>query len=174
MGNSFWTDYTVEPKRAYRWILQMNGIPQWIVKSVKKPSFEITESEHQYINHTFYYPGRVKWSEITVTLVDPIAPDASKTIQDIINASGYHFPLDPNDTTTISKANAVSSLGRVLISQLGANEGETVEEWLLINAWIKNVEMGDLSYDSDELTNITLTLRYDYAQLIKSGPGVPI
>lgn len=170
----FWTDISVEPKRSYRWIVNIGGIPQWIAKKVQKPNYNITETEHTYINHKFYYPGKVEWQPITLTLVDPIDPDASRTLQDILAASGYHFPENPNDVTTISKSGAVSSLGRVVISQLGAEGDDVVEEWLLTNAWIQSVNFGELDYESDDMTEIEITLRYDYAQLIRSGTPVPL
>ena len=40
-----------------------------------------------------------------------------------------------------------------------------IEEWILYNAWVKEVKFGDLDYTSDDLTEITLTLRYDFAKL---------
>jgi len=170
----FWTDYNTEPKRAYRWVLYIGGIPQWICKKVTKPSYSISETPHKYINHTFWYPGKVEWNTISLTLVDPVDPDASKTIQDIVAASGYHFPKDPNDVTTISKAKAVESLGRVSIQQIGSEEGEIIEEWELTNAWIKDVKLGELSYDEDGMVEIELELRYDFAELVKSGTAVPL
>ena len=59
MAEGFWTDKNTEPKRVYRWIMNIGGIPQWIVKTSGKPKFEVSETEHKYINHTFYYPGKV-------------------------------------------------------------------------------------------------------------------
>jgi hypothetical protein len=171
---AFWTDVNTEPKRAYRWVLLIGGIPQWICKKVNKPSFTVSETAHKYINHSFYYPGRVEWETTSITLVDPVSPDASKTMEEIIRAAGYHFPEDPNDVSTISKKNAVLSLGNVVIKQVGPDGPETIEEWELINAWVKSVKFGELDYESDDMVNIDLELRYDFAKLTKSGTPVPI
>lgn len=167
----FWTDVNTEPKRKYRWIMLIGGIPQWIIKTTNKPSFNVTETPHQYINHTFYYPGRVEWQEITVTLVDPVTPDASKTLENIIRASGYNFPTDPNDVTTISKASAVGALGNVAIIQVGPEGGEEIERWELVNPWVKGVNFGDLDYSADEMVDIELTLRYDFARIVLPENG---
>lgn len=171
MALTFWADPNSDPKRNFKFILLMGGIPQWLIKKTSKPNMTIGETAHKYINHSFYFPGSATWDPITVELVDPIFPDASKTLQEIIRKSGYNFPTDPNQVTTISKAAAVAALGRVAIQQINA-EGGTVEEWELVNAWIKSVKYGELSYDSDDLTTISLELRYDYA-VINLGVGGP-
>ena len=177
---AFWSDAslgTPEPKRSYRWLLYLGDVPQWVVKKVTKPSFSITETSHTYINHNFYYPGKVEWSEVNVTLVDPASPDAVQTMYNALRASGYSPPENQFDTQTISKQRAVNALGQVRIVQLGDQHSdesdngamsagqEFVEEWILYNAWIKDAKFGDLDYTSDELVEIELTLRYDYAKL---------
>lgn len=172
MSMGFWADPNVEPKRNFRFLLYIGGIASWLVKKTSKPTWSLKTTPHKYLNHTFNFPGGVEWDKVTVELVDPVAPDASKTIQDIIRASGYHFPSDPNDVSTISKRNAVAALGQVTIQQIGADEGEIVEEWILHNAFISSVKYGELSYDSEELTTISLELTYDYAEQTKSGQGI--
>ena len=43
--------------------------------------------------------------------------------------------------------------------------GDVVEEWILKGAYCQNANFGDLAFDSNDPTEITLTLRYDYAIL---------
>jgi hypothetical protein len=175
---AFWSDAgngVPAPKRNYRWLLYLGGIPQWICKKVTKPTFSLSEAEHTYLNHKFYYPGRVEWGTVDVTLVDPVSPDASQTMYDIFRNAGYTPPTDQFDTMTVSKSAAVNALGTVRIQQLGTNVAgpslaggvrtAPVEEWILYNSWVKEVKFGDLDYTSDDLTEITLTLRYDFAKL---------
>ena len=59
------------------------------------------------------------------------------------------------------------------IKQLGANDGETLEVWTLINPWILSVEYGQLDYSANEMVEISLTLRYDYATLNANGQTFP-
>ena len=40
-----------------------------------------------------------------------------------------------------------------------------IETWKLINPFIKSVKYGDLDYSNDELIEIELGLRYDWAEL---------
>ncbi len=184
---AFWSDTQLgvpEPKRNYRFLVYVGGFPPYIAKKVTKPNFSVSEAEHTYINHKFSYPGRVEWSTVDVTFVDPGQPDSTQSVYNILRKSGYAPPLDPNDTITISKAAAVNSLGTIRIQTIGdqfSNTGDTsqnpstptplasgtevLEEWVLYNAWLKDVKFGDLDYTSDDLVEISMTLRYDFALL---------
>lgn len=170
---AFWTDPNTEPKRAYRWIMNIGGIPQWLLKKAGKPAWTLSKTTHKYINHSFHYPGKIEWQPVSVTLADPVAPDASATMQDILAASGYHVPDNPDDISTVSKAAAIAALGRVVVAQVGP-DGEVVEEWEYVNAWISDAKFGELDYDSDEMTNVEIELTYDYAKLTVAGTAVPI
>ena len=175
-SNNFWHSPSIEPKRQFRWFLEFGTelIPQWIVKSADKPSFSVSEASHRYFNYVFYYPGRVEWDEFKVTLVDPVTPNASANLMAILKNMGY---LDPQlfnadfnnqvfdgNFSMISKAKSITSGlgGGVKLIQLD-QEGATSEVWTLHNPWIKNVNFGGLDYESDDIINLELTIRYDNA-----------
>ncbi len=176
MANNFWSNAALEPKRQFRFLLQLSPLESYVITKVNRPSFEIGESEHKFINHTFYYPGRVTWNEVTFSLVDAVLPDSTGILMKMLMASGYRFPQNANVTRTISKAEAVSSVGNVLIKVLGSGNplavdgaagesSEVLETWTLQNPWIKSVTMGDLDYGSDDILSMDVTLRYDWATL---------
>lgn len=166
---AFWTDATLrDPKRNYRFTVQLLAFPEaatWYAKSVTKPKFAISETPHMYLNHTFYYPGKVTWETVNVTLVDPVEPDAVANTMAIIQNAGYHPPRDASDLSTMSKARAVGALKGVVIKQIDS-DGALLEEWTLRNAFITNVDLGELSYDNEDLTNVTMTFRYDWATCV--------
>jgi hypothetical protein len=166
MSDGFWRESTVEPKRKFRWILSVGEgqIPAWIIKKVTKPTFTISEVKHSFINHSFYYPGRVEYNEIEFTLVDPVEPDAAQGLINLIEASGYTLPdSEALAKQTITKAEAVAALNHCYIQQIDA-DGATMEEWYLENCWVKEVNFGDLDYESDDINEITVKVRYDFAQ----------
>ena len=170
----FWNDKReFDTKRAYRWIAVFNVVQAWAIKSVSKPSFSISETSHRFLNHTYFYPGRVEWNTVDLQLVDPLKPDGTKTIMHLIEASGYNPNIGPaSKLHTISKTKATQAVQQLEIRQLDA-DGNYVEVWDLKLPWIKDVKFGDLSYDSDDLLNINLTIRFDWAELwTKNDPGV--
>ena len=163
---AFWTDATLQdPKRKFRFTVQLlayEGGATWYAKTVTKPTITISETPHVFLNHTFYYPGKVEWNAIDVTLVDPVGPDAVATTMGIIMNAGYAPPPNANALTTMSKSRAVSALKGVVIDQIDS-EGKSLEKWTLNNAFITSVNLGDLAYDAEELSEIALTIRYDWA-----------
>ena len=161
---TFWNLAESQPKRQYRWVMNIGGIPQWLIKKVNKPGFSVSEGVHRYINHTFYYPGRVEYDKTSVTLVDPLVPDASAIMMDILYNSGYTIPDNPNDTMTISKQRSVAALGRVAISQLDA-DGAIAEQFTFVNPWISSVKFGELDYEGDNLIDLTVEFRYDFVRM---------
>ena len=166
---AFWTDAQFEdPKRAYRFLVDIGRMPNgatWYAKSAKKPEISISTVEHNFLNHRFYYPGRAEWAEVTVTLVDPVSPDAAINTAAIIRASGYNPPKDVTDTTTISKQASVAAMGSVVISQIDS-QGDALETWTLWNPFIEDIKYGDsLDYTNAELTEVSVTLRYDWARI---------
>jgi|TARA_R100000808_G_C2057891_1_gene90606 hypothetical protein len=169
-----------DPKRKFRFQVQFQGISAqiggaaaWYAKTVNKPSYTIASAEHKYLNHTFFYPGSVTWQDVTITLVDPVEPDMAATLSDIVQLSGYKPPVTPTDETslgTMSKAKAAGALGAVTIAQLDG-EGAPLETWTLMNAFITEVKYGDLAYGDDELTELSLTLKYDWATVETTTQG---
>ena len=94
---AFWANPGTEPKRIYRWVMRFNinnknQLDEWLIKSVSRPTWNISETPHSFINHTFYYPGRVEYDEISVQLVDAISPNAGVNMQNLLALSGYVTP----------------------------------------------------------------------------------
>ena len=73
----------------------------------------------------------------------------------------------------MSKQEAVvNGIGQVVIEAID-QAGEPLEEWALQNPFVKSVKYGDLSYDSDELREISIEFRYDWAEctILSEGGG---
>lgn len=171
---SFWNQASIEPKRTFRWLLYIAGMPQFIVKDVKKPSFTVASTSHDFINYKFHYPGRVEWQDIQVTIVDPVQPDSTASLVRILEAAGYvlpdEFTSQANEPRTISKQAFVDAMGgQIQLVQFGANTGaqqqNVLEKWTLNNPFLTNVDFGSLNYTSDDLVNISMTIKYDWAYL---------
>jgi hypothetical protein len=162
-----------DPKRNFRFKIMIGGLAAgqpmiWWAKKVSKPNFTVTESKHSFLNHTYYWPGRVEWQTVTMTLVDPVDIDSSgngtvKVLNQLFQEAGY-LPLgSPNDDLkTQSRKKMNEKLISVVIEQLDA-EGEPTETWTLHNPFIKKITYGELDYENDDLTQMEVEFRYDYA-----------
>ena len=58
-GSKFWANITSEPKRKYRFILNLAGIDSWVITKVDRPSFNVTESEHTFLIINFTIPVKL-------------------------------------------------------------------------------------------------------------------
>ena len=116
------------------------------------------------MDHNFYFPGRVEWDKVSMTLVDPASPNATANILDMIARSGYKIPASAAaiGNSSMSKGKANSALGNIIIQQIDA-DGAVIEQWTLRNPFITNVGLPELTYDNDDIGEIELELRYDYA-----------
>jgi len=167
---AFWSEQynanSRDPKRGFRFKITFQGMNGgdivWFAKKVAKPSYTITESKHSYLNHNFYFPGRVEWDTIAMTLVDPVSPGAVAQTNALVVASGYQIPGSPADLSSMSKGKSTASVGYLVIEQIDS-DGNVTEMWTLKNPFIKSVKFGELDYESDDLTMIELELRYDWA-----------
>ena len=174
---AFWTEQQNEPKRNYRFLVQITGLGaggeasvQWWAKNFKVPSYEVGETAHDFMDNKYYFPNRLTWSDCTMQLVDPVSPNAVALTNQVIIDSGYNVKTagDLNRPETMSKEKAVGALGNVVVSILNA-DGDTIEEWTLMNPFIKAVSFSDLSYDNDDLRTIDVTFRYDWAVCDNDG-----
>lgn len=181
-NKTFWSDAQLEPKRQFRFLfilpgggVDSNEVETYLVRSVNKPQITIGgETTVSYLQHTFKYPGRVTWNDITVTLTDVIDPtnDVSSRLASMIRRSGYIIPdTETNAQFSINKQAAVAAMGTPLIQQLDNGDPESgrpsrvIEEWKLWNAYIKSVDFGgSLNYTSDAMVDLSLTIGYDWAE----------
>jgi hypothetical protein len=171
---AFWAARDLDPKRKFRWVVRFTNllkpdgspIAEYVAKSIVKPSWKVEATPHKFINHTFNFPGRVTWDPVDLKFADPGGDDdVTTTLYNLLVNSGYANPF--NATTakeSITKDAATNSLGRVVIQQLGADESQILETWTLLNCWCTSVSFGDLSYDEEGLTELSMSLIFDWAE----------
>ena len=173
--SNFWSDVQLEPKRQFQFLFLIPGdasIETYVVKSVNKPAVTIGQGANiNYLQHTFKYPGKLTWNDISVTLLDTIdVDDTTSKLSRMIRESGYVIPdSETNAQFSFSKKSATNALNKPVIQQLdagipGERAPKVVEEWTLWNAWIKSVTFGaGLAYGNDSIVECTLGISYDWA-----------
>jgi hypothetical protein len=145
-----------EPKRKFRWVLQIEGVDAFLMKTAARPSFETDPIEIGFINATRYLAGKTKFSEMSVTLYDPIAPSASQQIMEWIR---LHYE------SVSGRGGYADFYKRDLQLKVLDPVGTVVELWDLKGCWLTNVEYGDLDYDVSDAMEVAITIRYDNAVL---------
>jgi|TARA_R110000824_G_scaffold162564_1_gene338267 hypothetical protein len=174
--DNFWTNGpSVDPKRGFRFKVSIGTLGMlWMAKKVDRPTFSLTESKHEYLNHSFYWPARAEWSEVGMTLVDPTNPDIASSLLGFVATAGYNIigqPQNDGELSSIGKSNAIAATGDITIEQINET-GVTLETWTLKNAWIKEVDFSELDYSNDDLSEVTVKLRYDWAEFSGGGKSL--
>lgn len=172
----FWDPAFQEPLRQYRWYVEFGGplLPalRYSLKKVEKPKAKVNDITHKFLNHFFYYPGRVEWEPISMTMVAVNSPttgeNSSASFYTLLKAAGYTWPGDaqngaPQQLATVSKNRFTGLTGPMDIVQIDAG-GNRLETFRLINPFFTTIQFGSLDYASEEVVDITLNIRYDTAQ----------
>ena len=142
-----------EPKRDYRWVLAIEGIDSFLVTSTKRPDMQIGSSDIKYINsYRKISNGKGVWSDITVELHDPIAPSGAQQVMEWIRT---HYE------SVSGRSGYADFYKRDIQLKMLDPIGTVVELWDIKGAFITNATFGTLSYDSDNIMKISLTLAVD-------------
>lgn len=141
-----------EPKRKNRWILMIEGIDAYIVKSAARPTYEMDSKEIPFINSRRYVSGLTKFGTMSVTLHDPIAPSGAQQVMEWIR---LHFE------SVSGRSGYADFYKRDIQLKCLDPIGTVIELWDVKGALLEGVEFGDLTYDDAELAEITLTIRPD-------------
>ena len=152
----FDTAFSWEPKRQHHFILQVNDIPSYLIKSAAKPSIANGEIALDHINVQRYVKGKSVWSTLAISLYDPIVPSAAQAVMEWIRL--HHESATGRD--------GYSSFYKkeIKLRQLSPL-GEIIEEWILHGTYITDANFGSLAWETEDIVNIELTLRYDWAFL---------
>ena len=153
-NDMFYTNF--EPKMKNRYIMEIDGIASYLIKTANRPSisFEVVTLDH--INVKRKLKGKGEWQDIEITLFDPIVPSGAQQVMEWVRLS--HESLTGRDgyADFYKKDIDIYMLGPV---------GDKIENWKLKGAFINNAVFNDLDWASNDPSDITLTLSYDYAVL---------
>lgn len=145
-----------EPKRKNRWVLQIEGIDAFLLKTAQRPTITTDEVEMPFVNSRRYIATLTKFNEMNVTLYDAIAPSGAQQVMEWIR---LHFE------SVSGRAGYADFYKRDVQLKLVDPVGTVIELWDIKGAFIKSAIFGDLTYEDGTPTEIALTLRYDQAVL---------
>ena len=148
--------YSWEPKKQHQFIMVVEGIPSYIIKTAGKPSVDNGEVVLDHINVQRYVKGKSVWEALEITLYDPIVPSGAQAVMEWIRL--HHESATGRDgySSFYKKEIALRQLSPL---------GEVIEEWILHGTYIKSAGFGDLDWASEEPVEISLSLRFDWAFL---------
>jgi hypothetical protein len=145
-----------EPKRKNRWIIAIEGVDAFLLKSTARPTATTEENEISWINATRHVAGKTKWNTLSITMHDPIAPSGAQQMTEWLrlvydNVSG--------------RAGYADFYKRNLQLKMLDPVGTVIELWDIVGVFPTEINFGDLTYEDGSPIEISCTLRFDTAAL---------
>lgn len=145
-----------EPKVANRFIMYIDGIPSYLVKSATSPSFTDGVIKLDHINSYRKIRGKREWQNMTLNLYDPITPSGAQAVMEWARL-GYESVTGRAGYSDFYKKDVtLNILGPV---------GDIVGEWIIKGAFVQASNFGQYNWSTEDAINVELTLAMDYCVL---------
>ena len=148
---------TFEPKRKFRWTMEIDGIDAFTLKTGARPQMTFEETVIDYINTKRYVAGKQTFSPLNITLQDPIAPSAAQKVMQWVRLV-YEV--------TTGRMGYASMYKKNWSLKLLDPQGAVIEQWDITGAWIQDSNLGELDFASSDNCEVALIIRYDSANHI--------
>ena len=145
-----------EPKLQNRFLMEIDGIPAYLIKKIARPAIEMNEIVLDHINVKRKVKGKANWTPIACDLYDPVTPSGAQAVMEWVRLGHESVTGRDGYSDFYKKDIYVRTLGPV---------GDVVEEWILKGAFCTNATFGDMDWTSDAPANISMTISMDYAIL---------
>lgn len=141
-----------EPKRKFRWILSIDGIDAFTLKTASRPTMTTDSVEMGFINNTRYVAGKTKPGTTSITLYDSINPSAAQKVMEWVK---LHY--DGATGRAAYQQYYKKDITLKVLDPIGA----VIEQWSGYGAFITETNFGDLDYTAGDPLEIAMTLQAD-------------
>jgi len=145
-----------EPKVQNRFLMYIDGIESYLIKSIQRPTVTFGDITLDHINVKRKLKGKATWNDVSTTLFDPVSPSGAQQVMEWIRLSHESVTGRDGYSDFYKKDVTFNMLGPV---------GDVVEEWILKGAFVREANFGEASWANEAPMEITLSIRYDYAIL---------
>ena len=145
-----------EPKLQNRFLLDIDGIPAYLIRTTGRPSVTFGEVVLDHINVKRKLKGKANWENITMDLYDPVTPSGAQAVMEWVRLSHESVTGRDGYSDFYKKDIRIHTLGPV---------GDVVEEWIIKGAYCQSANFGAMDWTSSEPANINITVVMDYAIL---------
>ena len=145
-----------EPKVQNRFLIQINGIPSFMVRAAGGPSFtdEVVKLDH--INTYRKIRGKREWGDIDMTLYDPITPSGAQATMEWARLSYESVTGRSGYSDFYKKDLTLSILGPV---------GDIVSEWVIKGAFVTSLNQGSFDWSVSDPVDLSITVAMDFCVL---------
>ena len=145
-----------EPKVTNRFIMYIDGIPSYMVKSVSSPSFTDGVIKLDHINTYRKLRSKREWQNMTLSLYDPITPSGAQAVMEWARL-GYE--------SVTGRAGYADFYKKIITLNMLGPVGDIIGEWVIKGAFVQSSNFGQYNWSTDEAISVELTIAMDYCVL---------
>ncbi len=147
-----------EPKVQNRFVMNIDGIPAYLIKAAGRPQINNNPITIDHINVKRKLKGKSEWQDIEITLYDPVVPSAAQAVMEWVRLAHESVTGRNGYAEFYKKDITIDVLGPV---------GDKVEQWTLKGAFPASVNFNGAGLDwaSQDALLINVTLAMDYCIL---------
>ena len=145
-----------EPKVQNRFIMYIEGVPAYLIKSATAPGFEAGEIILDHINVYRKVKGKVRWNDMTLNLYDPVTPSGAQAVMEWARLAHESVTGRDGYSDFYKKDITLDILGPV---------GDVIGEWIVKGAYVKTANFGEYDWANDSAINLNVTIAMDYCIL---------
>lgn len=147
-----------EPKVQNRFIMNIDGIPAYLIKTAARPTINNNVITLDHINLKRKLKGKSEWQDLEITLYDPIVPSGAQAVMEWVRLAHESVTGRNGYADMYKKDVQIQVLGPV---------GDIVEKWDIKGAFPSSVNFNGagLDWSAQEALMISVTLSMDYCIL---------
>lgn len=141
-----------QPIAKRQFVLAIEGIDSFLVKTAARPTVTTEEVPINWINSTRYIAGKTTFGTMSVTLHDAIAPSGAQQVMEWVRLCF--------ESVTGRSGYADFYKRDIQIKMLDPT-GTIIQLWDVKGAFVTEANFNDITYEGSDQTEITLTIRFD-------------
>lgn len=145
-----------EPLQTNRFVMNVEGVPSYLIKKATAPGVEMGEIKLDHINVYRKIKGKAEWRDLELALYAPISPSGQQAVMEWVRL--HHESVTGRDGYS-------DMYKKDLSLELFGPVGDVVSEWIVKGAFIKNATFGDLDFATSEAVELTMTIGCDFCIL---------
>lgn len=137
-------------KRSF--VLAMEGVDSFLVKTAARPSITTEEVAINWINSTRYVAGKTTFGTMAVTLHDAVAPSGAQQVMEWIRLCFESVTGRSGYADFYKRDIQIKMLDPI---------GTVIQLWDIKGAFVTEANFNDVTYEGSDQTEISLTIRFD-------------
>ena len=175
--STFWSANTMEPKRAFRWVADINlqtedgnevGPSRFLISKFTKPTLKLDYDSiiNEWNTKKTIFAKSAVWDDISISMIDVENKglNATRVLWGWLKSLGYDPFGDAGGGTKLFK-NISGTTMNISLQHLNAS-GKAIERWSLVSPVPTSIEFDggtELSYGSDEVMTVRMNIAYEHA-----------